>query len=62
VHPDRTVSEMLEEGTQQRRAGLPADRGEQTLEQARRDASETESTGRFEGLAGGEVGAQGAEE
>ena len=62
MHPDRTVSEMVEEGTHQRRAGLPADRGEEPHERARRVASETGSTRRFEGSAGGEVGVRGAEE
>ena len=63
MHPDPTVSEMVEEVSQQRLAGIPADWSEEPLERARRDAAETETTGRFEGLSrGGEVGAQGAEE
>lgn len=52
MHPDRTVSEMVEEVPRRRRAGLPADRSEEP----------PETTGRLEGLAGGEVGARGAEE
>ena len=64
MHPDRTVlSEMVEEIPQQRRARrIPADRSEETLERAGRNVSETEATGRFEGLTEGEVGARGAGE
>ena len=62
MHPDRTVSEMVEEVPQRRARRIPADRSEETLERARRDASETETTGRFEGLARGEVGTRGGEE
>jgi hypothetical protein len=61
VHPDRTVSEMVEE-VPKRRAQIPAERTEEPLQWARTDASETGATGRFEGFTGGAVGVQGVEE
>jgi hypothetical protein len=53
---------MVEEAPPAARAGIPADRTEGPRERARRDAYEAETTGRFEVLEGGEVGARGAAE
>jgi hypothetical protein len=60
VHPDRTVPEIVEE-VPKRRTRILGERTEEPLQRAMRDASETGATGRFEGLAGGDVGEWGAE-